>query len=134
MYLLDTSTCVALIRNRSPEALERLTACAVGEVGISTIVVAELEYGVAKSKYGRLARQRLDGFLAPLQIIAFDDTAAALYGPLRAALEMQGEMIGPLDLLIAAQGLAVNATVITNNVKEFRRVPKLHVEDWTMSA
>jgi tRNA(fMet)-specific endonuclease VapC len=130
MYLLDTSTCIELIRNRSPAALERLTQCTVGDVGISAIAVAELEYGVAKSTYARLARQRLDGFLAPLQILAFDDAAAAAYGPLRAALEAKGTPIGSLDLLIAAQALSIGAIVVTGNVKEFRRVPKLSVENW----
>lgn len=134
MYLLDTCTCIEIIRNRSPIALNRLTRCSVGEVGLSAIVVAELEYGVAKSRYGRLARERLDAFLTPLQIIAFDDAAAAVYGPLRSILEARGEMIGQFDLLIATQGVAMGATVVTNNVKEFRRVPKLMVEDWTTAT
>lgn len=132
MYLLDTCTCIELIRSHSQVALNRLTRCRIGEVGLSTVAVAELEYAVAKSRYGRLARERLDAFLTPLQIIAFDDAAAAAYGPLRATLEARGEMIGHLDLLIACQGIAMGATVVTNNVKEFRRVPKLTIEDWTI--
>jgi tRNA(fMet)-specific endonuclease VapC len=130
-YLLDTNLCIALIRRSSLTAERRVTEQAVTDVAISAITVAELELGVARSKQPKLNREKLDQFLQPLQILAFDDTAAASYGPARARLEARGEMIGPLDMLLAAQALGLGLTLVTNNVREFERVEGLQTEDWT---
>ena len=135
-YLLDTDACIYLINRRA--GYERLIAhfekLAYGEILISSISAAELEFGIAKSKRGAENRNRYALFIARFEIAPFDDGAASAYGPLRAALESSGTPIGPLDTLIAAHALCLNATLITNNVREFSRVEKLKIENWFDSA
>jgi len=101
-----------------------------GEIFISSITVSELEYGVAKSKYLQQNHQRLDEFLIPLNIIAYDEHSAKVYGKIRAQLEKKGQVIGPLDMLIAAHALSLNLTIVTNNDREFKRISELKVENW----
>lgn len=103
---------------------------AVGEIGVSTITVSELQYGVAKSKNRRLNKQRVEEFLFPLGILPYDEIAAGIYGDVRLKLEKCGAPIGPLDLLIAVHALSRNLVFITNNEKEFKRVKNLKVENW----
>jgi tRNA(fMet)-specific endonuclease VapC len=98
---------------------------------VSALTVAELEYGVAKSREPAENRARSDQFLLPLRILPFDDAAALDYGSIRADLEVRGVGIGPTDTLLAAQARSLEAVVVTNNVAEFERVPRLVVEDWT---
>ena len=131
-YLLDTNICIYIIKRKPPEVLERLTSLEPEEVGISSITVAELEYGVAKSSRPRQNRDALINFLAPLQILAFDDEAARHYGDIRVHLEKTGQPIGAMDLLIAAHARSRSLTLVTNNEREFSRVPGLVVEDWTV--
>ena len=129
-WMLDTDTCIALI-NRQPRALiKRLQTKAVGDVGISSITLAELRHGVAKSTRRDQNRAALDRFLLPLDIAAFDDLAADLYGTVRADLETAGTPIGPLDTLIAGHAVSLNVVLVTHNVAEFRRVTGLRLEDW----
>lgn len=129
MILLDTNTCIYIINNRPPNVLEKFRKYKAGEVGISSIAASELAYGVAKS--GSLKnRKALEMFLAPLQIPPFDSQCLWFYADLRASLEKQGQSIGPMDTLIAAHALSIGGTLVTNNVKEFVRVPKLKLENW----
>ena len=129
MILLDTNTCIYIITNRPPNVLEKFRKYKAGEVGISSIAASELAYGVAKS--GSLKnRKALEMFLAPLQILPFDSQCLWFYADLRASLEKQGQSIGPMDTLIAAHALSIGGTLVTNNVKEFVRVPKLKLENW----
>lgn len=130
-YMLDTNICIYAIKRRPIEVVRRLVSLPVSEVGVSSITVSELEYGVAKSSHPAQNRAALSQFLAPLETVAYDDQAAIAYGPIRAALERQGTSIGPLDLLIAAHALALGSTLVTNNEREFARVPGLSVENWT---
>ena len=129
MILLDTNTCIYIINNRPPNVLERFRKYKAGEVGISSIAASELAYGVAKS--GSLKnRTALEMFLAPMQILPFDSQCLWFYADLRASLEKQGLSIGPMDTLIAAQALSIDGTLVTNNIKEFMRVPKLKLDNW----
>lgn len=129
--LLDTNVCVELVRGRSEQILTRLRRRKIGTVGISSITLAELQFGVARSTDPDRNRVALAHLCAPLAVCDFDDRAAAAYGPLRAALASAGTPIGPLDTLIAAHAMALNATLVTNNKREFRRVGGLVVENWT---
>ena len=129
MILLDTNTCIYIINNRPPNVLERFRKYKAGEVGISSIAASELAYGVAKS--GSIKnRKALDMFLAPMQILPFDSQCLWFYADLRASLEKQGLSIGPMDSLIAAHALSIDGTLVTNNIKEFMRVPKLKLDNW----
>lgn len=130
-HLLDTNICVAVIRQRSPRVLTRLQKMSPGSLGVSIITVAELEFGASKSLHPARNRTALQEFLLPLEILNYGATAAFHYGEVRARLEKTGTPIGPLDTLIAAHAKSLNATVVTNNLSEFRRVAGLKVEDWT---
>lgn len=109
----------------------RMQDIAPGDIGISSITVSELLYGVAKSVQTGRNQAALEKFLMPLDILPYNEDAARHYGLTRAHLESQGTPIGPMDLMIAAHALSLNLTIVTNNVREFTRVPGLKVEDWT---
>jgi tRNA(fMet)-specific endonuclease VapC len=128
--MLDTNICVDLIRDRLPSLLERFASHAVGDIGISVITLAELEYGVSKSSRPGKNREALDQFVSPLDVAVFDRQATAVYGRLRVALEKKGHSIGSMDLLIAAHAVSLDIRLITHNVREFGRVPGLEIEDW----
>ena len=129
-FLLDTNICIYLIKRRPPQVLDRFAALSFGDVGVSSITVAELQYGVQTSQYPERNQQALEQFLVPLIIAEFDYSAAAAYGVVRAALERQGAPIGSLDTLIAAHALSLDVTLVTNNVREFSRVPALKLVNW----
>jgi tRNA(fMet)-specific endonuclease VapC len=129
--MLDTNICIDLIKKRPPSVLERFASHAVGDIGISVVTLAELEYGVSNSSRPAKNREALDQFISPLEVVPFDRQAPAVYGRLRAALEKKGQSIGSMDLLIAAHAVSLDVRLITHNVREFGRVPGLRVEDWT---
>lgn len=128
-YLLDTNICIYLINHRPMHVRAHFDARAIGEIGVSAITAAELAYGVAKSGSAR-NRAALEAFLLPLEIAPFDEQAVWRYGELRADLERRGQPIGALDTQIAAHALALGCTLVTNNTREFARVPGLVLEDW----
>jgi tRNA(fMet)-specific endonuclease VapC len=131
--LLDTNICIYLIKKKPPSVLKHFDAYATGMIGISSITVAELEFGVHKSHYPSQNQDALEQFLLPLAILNFDQEAARTYGKLRAALEARGGVIGALDMLIAAHALSQNLPLATNNVREFSRVPGLKVLNWAVT-
>jgi len=129
-WMLDTNICIAIIRRRPEAALRRLRGKAIGQVGISSLTLAELQYGAARSREPAAARDALVEFVLALEVAPFDDAAAAIYGDVRAQLESRGQPIGPIDTLIAAHALTLDTVLVTNNLREFRRVRGLVVEDW----
>jgi len=129
-YMLDTNICIAIIKGKSPKALRRFERLSTGDVGISTITLAELRYGIAKSQNIERNRQALEEFLLPLEVSDFDESAASAYGTVRADLENSGRPIGPLDTQIGAHALSLNSVLVTNNAAEFRRIKGLEVENW----
>lgn len=129
-YLLDTDGCIELIRRRPTRILSRLTKLQPGDVGLSSITVAELWFGVAKSADPAKNRHALEGFLEPFEIVPFDESAAKEYGEIRAALEKAGTPIGSMDLLIGAHAHSLGATLITANIREFRRIRGLRTANW----
>jgi len=128
--MLDTNICIYLIKQHPPSVLERFRSHPVGDIGISSITVAELDYGVSKSLHATKNRTALAQFLSPLAVASFDRDAAATYGRLRTMLELKGTPIGSMDLLIAAHALSLSVRLVTNNAREFRHVPGLRVENW----
>jgi len=129
--LLDTNICIYLIKKKPPNVLRHFNAHAAGSIGVSSITVAELEFGAQKSHYPSKNQEALQHFLLPLVILDFDHEAARAYGRLRVFLETRGKVIGPLDMLIAAHALSQNLPLATNNVGEFSRVPGLKVLNWS---
>ena len=130
-FMLDTNICIYLIKLKQQKVLKHFQSHAVGYIGISSITLAELRYGVAKSQHIEKNRQALYEFILPLEIADFDETAAEAYGTIRAALEKVGRPIGSMDMLIGAHALALSVALITNNTKEFKRIKNLKVVDWT---
>jgi tRNA(fMet)-specific endonuclease VapC len=128
--MLDTNICVYIIKERPTPVVEKLLATRANDVGISAITAAELRFGASKSRRPKQNHEALDLFFAPLAVSPFEKAAATAYGQIRAALEKKGRPIGPLDLLIAAHALSLDVPLITNNAREFRRVPGLEVLSW----
>ena len=128
--LLDTNICIYMIKNRPPEVRKHFEQFLPGDIAISSITVAELQYGVEKSVAIEKNARALEAFLLPLELAAFDTDSALVYGKIREALERQGTPIGGMDMLIAAQAIAHNFTLITHNLKEFDQVPGLRCETW----
>jgi tRNA(fMet)-specific endonuclease VapC len=129
-YMLDTNICIYLIRKKPVQVMKRLQNTDISEICISVITLSELEYGVAKSADKIQNRMALAEFLAPLEVVSFNENAAAKYGEIRAFLETRGKPIGAYDMMIAAHALSLDLTVVTNNVREFNRIPGLQIENW----
>ena len=129
MYMLDTDLCIYII-NEKTAVLQKKLNRHVGHVCISSITLAELFFGVENSKRREANLAEVLEFAANLSVLPFDETAAMEYGQARAALQQAGQLIGSNDMLIAAHALGVDATLVTNNVKEFSRVKGLRVENW----
>ncbi len=128
--MLDTNICIYLIKKHPASALERFWSHPVGEIGMSVVTLAELEYGVAKSSRPTRNREALEQFISPLEVALFDRHATTAYGRLRTALEKKGQPIGSMDLLIAAHAISLDVRLITHNMRELGRVPGLRIEDW----
>ncbi len=129
-YLLDTNICIYVIKKRPPRVLHKLTKLDISDVGISSITLSELEYGVEESQFPQRNRRALLEFLSPIEICDYDDLAASEYGIIRAKLEKKGSVIGALDMLIAAHAISLCLILITNNENEFKKVPELKIENW----
>ncbi len=129
-FMLDTDSCIALIKRKPAKALRRFLSLAPGEIGISAITLAELRFGVAKSAQRERNSQALDEFIIPLEIADFDEAAADAYGKVRATLEAAGTPIGPFDTQIGAHAISLGAVLVTHNTREFSRIPGLALEDW----
>ncbi|MEK6698402.1 MAG: type II toxin-antitoxin system VapC family toxin [Nitrospirota bacterium] len=131
-FMLDTNICIYLIKQKPPKVLMHFKSHAVGDIGISSITLAELRYGVFKSQYVEKNRQALDEFILPLEITDFDERAAEEYGTVRADLEKAGKPVGSMDMLIGAHALSLGVTLVTNNVREFKQIKSLKVVDWSV--
>ncbi len=129
-FMLDTNICIYIIKQKPIDVIERFRKISISSIAISSITLGELEYGVMKSAKPAQNQFALSQFVAPLEILPYDDGAAQYYGSLRAALEKQGTPIGSLDMLIAAHALSINCSLVTNNEKEFSRIPNLIIQNW----
>lgn len=128
--LLDTDTCIHLIRGRNPAIIHRLKRYSPGDIGISSITLAELSFGVAKSNQPEKNAVALNEFTMALDVAPFDDRAAWVYGRVRAELQKSGKAIGGLDTLIGAHALSLGVVLVTHNTHEFSRVTALQLADW----
>jgi tRNA(fMet)-specific endonuclease VapC len=130
-YLLDTNICIYIIKKKPVEVFEKFKNLTIGDVGISSITLAELQYGVEKSSNSEKNREALEQFLTPIEIIDYGYEATIEYGKIRATLEKEGIPIGPLDMLIASHAKSLDVILVTNNVKEFERIAGLKIGNWT---
>jgi len=129
-FMLDTNICIYVIKRKPPGVIDRFMRTKISQIGMSTIVLSELLYGVSKSSRPEQNLMALYQFVAPLEILPYGDDAAQYYGTLRAHLENKGMPIGSLDMLIAAHALSIGGTLVTNHEQEFSRIPNLKIENW----
>ena len=131
-YLLDTNMCIYVKRQRPPLVLARFSGVDVGDAAISVITYGELVYGAEKSDRRTRVLRDLREFVGLVAVLPLPQEAAEAYANIRAGLERKGEMIGNNDLWIAAHARAAGLILVTNNVREFRRVPGLKIENWAV--
>ena len=129
MFLLDTNICIYVINHKPAQVFEKFRQFQLGELAISSITASELAFGVEKSGSMR-NKQALNKFLAPLEILPYDEQAIWHYAQLRHQLQSSGQLIGSLDMLIAAHALALDCALVTNNTKVFGRIDGLKLENW----
>ncbi|MBT1070936.1 type II toxin-antitoxin system tRNA(fMet)-specific endonuclease VapC [Pelotalea chapellei] len=130
--LLDTNICIYIIKQQPPAVLRRFLEYQIGDIGISSITLSELRYGVAKSTQQKKNSKALDEFITPLEVVSFDEDAAHVYGEIRATLEKAGTPIGAMDMLIAAHAVSLGIPLVTNNTREFLRISALNLIDWVV--
>lgn len=128
--MLDTNICIFIIKQQPVHVLKRFLEYQAGDIGISSITLSELRYGVAKSLHVDKNTKALDEFIIPLEVLPYDEEAALTYGVIRSHLEKAGTPIGSMDMLIAAHAVSLGATLVTNNTREFIRIPELTIIDW----
>ena len=129
-FLLDTNICIYIIKKKPEEVFDKFKLLIPGDVGISSITLAELYYGVEKSTNPIKNKEAPEKFLTPIEIVDFGYSASIEYGKIRAFLERKGLTIGPLDMLIAAHAKSLETTLVTNNQREFERIEGLKIENW----
>lgn len=130
-YMLDTDTCIYVINKRSQKVFDRFKRHRVGDIGLSSISLSELQYGAQKSSNVEKNLESLNAFVTPLEILEYGEAEAQTCGEIRNELERRGQPIGSMDLLIAAHALTLGLTLITNNRREFSKVPNLQIASWT---
>ena len=129
-YMLDTNTCIYIIKKSPIKVYEKLKQLNISDVVISVITLNELEYGISKSSNIEKNRIALTKFLAPIDVMPYEENCTTVYGEIRTILEKKGKPIGSMDLMIASHALTLGSVLVTNNVKEFKRVPGLKIENW----
>lgn len=127
-YMLDTNMCIYLMKNQPEQVARRFATCLVGDVVMSAITFAELEFGVAASNNRQREHRHLQSLIADIPVAAFDEGAARAYGPIRVATRERKK--DHLDKLIAAHAVSLNAVLVTNNVRDFATYPGLVIENW----
>ncbi len=128
--LLDTNTCIYFLNRASEKIVQQFKELSPSQIKLPSITVAELYYGAEKSKFKAKKREKVKRFVSTFEIVSFDEKACTAYAKIRHSLERSGTPVGPMDLLIASIGLAHNFTVVTNNIKEFKRVKGLKLQNW----
>lgn len=131
MYLLDTNICIFAINKKTPQLINTINKKSKHDIYISSLTIAELEFGVENSQYVEKNRVALLKFISLFRILPFDDEDAVCYGKLKTKLKKKGEIIGPIDMLLAAQALSKDLIFVTKNADEFSRVDGLKIEDWS---
>ncbi len=130
MYMLDTNICIYIIKKHPMSVAERFEEIGEDQLCISVVTFAELQYGVERSSSKKLNQDILDDFIFRLNVLLWDEDAGKHYAKIRNHLERKGTPIGTMDLMIAAHALSEKCVLVTNNLKEFSRVPHLKVENW----
>jgi tRNA(fMet)-specific endonuclease VapC len=131
-YMLDTNICIYCIKKSPQKVFQHLQDQEIGDAGISAITYSELQFGVQNSSNPEQNQIALTEFVAPLEVADYEAEVGKAYGFIRSYLSKKGQPIGPLDLLIAAHAIHLEVVLVTNNVREFKKIPSLNVENWTI--
>lgn len=129
-YLLDTNICIYIMKRKPIEVIERFNQYQPRDLFLSSVTTSELYHGAQKSQRVQSNLDALNNFILPFRIVDYDESASYYYGEVLAYLEKKGCIIGSLDTMIAAHALSLDVTLITNNTKEFERVPNLKLDNW----
>ena len=129
-YFLDTNICVYILNNKYPYLADCIERYNRNNIKIPAAVYYELRYGAEKSRNREQTMEKLSRFVSEIEIVPFDEKAAQFAGKIRADLEKAGQVIGGNDIIIAATALANDATLVTNNLREFERIDRLSIENW----
>ena len=132
--LLDTNICIYLINKKNENVLKKFDFYKTGEIGISSISYSELIFGAYKSSRVQQNLDALNEFILPLEIFPFDDEAGFSYGRIRTLLEKKGVLIGPMDLLIGSHAISMKIPIVTNNEREFIKIPELQIINWVKNG
>jgi tRNA(fMet)-specific endonuclease VapC len=130
MYLLDTNICIYAIKKKSPQILDKIAKNIKNGIFISSLTIAEMEFGISNSMYPERNRVSLLEFLTIFNILDFCEKDAIPYGMIKTHLKRSGDIIGPIDMLLAAQAISNNLIMVTNNTKEFKRVDSIKIQNW----
>ena len=130
MYMLDTNMCIYIIKKRPIGLLEKFNSIPENSLCISVVTYAELQYGVERSSSKKMNQEIIKDFISRLTVLSWDMEAASHYGKIRSNLEKKGTPIGNMDLMIAAHALSQTCTIVSNNLREFKRVEGLKYENW----
>ena len=129
-FLLDTKICIYIIKNKYIDIVKKMEKVGIENIGVSSITIAEMEYGISKSTKPKESESKLYEFLVPFTVLDFNVSAARYYGKIRNELNRKGTPIGTMDLLIASIAIANRLKIVTNNEKEFERISGLRIENW----
>jgi tRNA(fMet)-specific endonuclease VapC len=129
-YMLDTNICIYIIKNKPLGVKEKLSLITPEDICLSSVTVSELFYGAEKSQYSQKNKEALENFLINFNIMDYGYEASKAYGKIRAHLEKTGDIIGAMDLMISAHALSLRTILVTNNIKEFKKVEGLKIENW----
>lgn len=132
-YLIDTDICIYIMNNRPPEIAQKLKKLSYGSIGMSVITLGELSAGAEKSKRRQEALSTIELLTNSIEILDMKTSVAHIFGQIKTHLELKGNIIGVNDLWIASHAIDLGLTVVTNNTREFSRVPKLKIENWAKS-
>jgi tRNA(fMet)-specific endonuclease VapC len=133
MYMLDTNTCIYILKRRPKEVLEKFVKIRRDQICLSIVTYAELKYGAERSSSKKMNLEIIEEFAARLNVLLWDEDAANQYAKIRHYLEKKGTPIGNMDLMIASHALSRGCRLVTNNKKEFNRVPGIKVENWLLN-
>ena len=130
--MLDTNICIYIMNNKPAAVAKKLASFQIGEIAVSSIVLSELAFGVHNSQKPDSNLALLQEFMHPIEIFSYDENAAYSYGKIRSTLKKQGNLIGQMDIMIAAHAVSLHAVLVTNNLKEFSRIENLKCENWVL--
>ena len=131
MFLLDTNICIFAIKKKPQKVLDNIAKNLKHVIYISSLTIAEMEYGISNSNYPEKNRMSLLEFISIFEILNFTEKDSVPYGMLKTDLRRSGQIIGPIDMLLAGQAISNNLIFVTNNIKEFSRIKNLEIQDWS---